>query len=34
MRNAFVFVLFCCPVGCGRNGQRSRLDEIEMGPER
>ena len=25
-------MLFGCPVGYGRNGKRSRLDEIEMGP--
>src|SRR4029077_16808536 len=27
-------VLFRCPVGYGRNGKRSRLDEIEVGTER
>mgnify|MGYP003693838333 CR=1 FL=1 len=34
MRNAFVLCCSGCPVGYGRNGKRSRLDEIEMGTER
>jgi len=29
MRLAFVFELFCCLIGYGRDGKRSRLDEIE-----